>query len=101
MKSILLFCLALALLLIGCETTDHSQHGHQNLTSTQLENPVFSKVEVPAEVLKEVALRDQGKCVKCGTAKDLGYAHKVHPDDGGKNTKENLMTVCKSCYGGN
>lgn len=51
---------------------------------------------ISAEVKKGVYLRDKS-CVKCGSKYSLQFDHVIPYSMGGKNTKENLRILCRSC----
>ena len=57
---------------------------------------------IPAEVKHAVHLRDQGQCAfhfkgkRCEGRRFLQIHHKIPVSKGGKNTLENLMTLCSS-----
>ncbi|MEK7482719.1 MAG: hypothetical protein AABZ60_00150 [Planctomycetota bacterium] len=102
MNRILVLSLLLILsatFILGCNST--STKNNQTSNATALENPVFAGVSVSDEVKKEVWARDGGKCVACGGTTGNGFAHKTHPDKGGKSTADNLEVRCKNCYNAN
>lgn len=95
-----LFMILSATVILGCNST--TTKNDQTSNATALENPVFVQgATVSDDVKIEVWKRDGGKCVACGEKHDLGYAHKVHPSKGGKNTADNLEVRCKNCYDAN
>lgn len=49
---------------------------------------------IPDHVRHEVALRDKGRCVGCGTTENLHYDHIKPFSIGGKSTTENLRLLC-------
>jgi len=52
---------------------------------------------IPQDVKITVAIRDQGKCVQCGSAEDLHYDHKIPWSRGGANTAGNIQLLCGTC----
>jgi len=46
---------------------------------------------------KNIFIRDNHKCLYCGSSKDLTIDHVIPKSKGGKNTWENLATCCKTC----
>lgn len=44
-----------------------------------------------------VAVRDHGMCVRCGSAEDLHYDHKIPWSRGGANTVNNIQLLCGRC----
>lgn len=43
--------------------------------------------------------RDGNKCLECGSTDNLTIDHIKPKAKGGKNTQDNLQTLCKSCNG--
>ncbi|MEX2210019.1 MAG: DEAD/DEAH box helicase [Patescibacteria group bacterium] len=54
-----------------------------------------AKREIPAEVRAEVLERDENKCRECGSKQGLNLHHVLPEQFGGKETPDNLITVCK------
>jgi hypothetical protein len=52
---------------------------------------------IPQDVKIAVSVRDQGKCVQCGSTHDLHYDHKVPWSRGGTNTVNNIQLLCGPC----
>jgi TPR repeat protein len=52
---------------------------------------------IPADVRREVWRRDEGKCVKCGSRKNLEYDHIIPVSRGGSNTARNIELLCETC----
>ena len=50
---------------------------------------------IPADVRREVWRRDEGKCVKCGSRKNLEYDHIIPVSKGGSNTARNIELLCE------
>ncbi|MBI2605109.1 MAG: HNH endonuclease [Deltaproteobacteria bacterium] len=61
---------------------------------------------IPAEVLHQVSLRDQRRCVfrkgngeRCSQSRWIEVHHKIPVGKGGENTLENLTTLCSAHHG--
>jgi hypothetical protein len=52
---------------------------------------------IPSDVQKEVWKRDGGRCVKCGSDKNLHFDHIIPFSKGGSNTAENIQILCSKC----
>jgi hypothetical protein len=52
---------------------------------------------IPDSVRLFVWQRDQGKCVKCGSAEKLEFDHIIPVIKGGSNTERNLQLLCERC----
>ncbi len=52
---------------------------------------------IPQNVKIAVSVRDQGKCVQCGSTDDLHFDHKVAWSRGGTNTVNNIQLLCGTC----
>jgi hypothetical protein len=52
---------------------------------------------IPQDVKIAVSVRDQGRCVQCGSAQDLHYDHKIPWSKGGANTANNIQLLCGPC----
>lgn len=53
---------------------------------------------IPSEVKKEVWKRDEGKCVLCGSKKNLHFDHDLPFSRGGTSlTAKNIKLLCMSC----
>jgi 5-methylcytosine-specific restriction endonuclease McrA len=56
-----------------------------------------SRESIPRNVKKEVWNRDDRKCVKCGSQKNLEFDHIIPVSKGGSNTARNVQILCKKC----
>ena len=54
-------------------------------------------VKIPTRVRKNVRRRDEGKCVDCGSKKNLEYVHIIPLTSGGSNSVGNIQLLCKEC----
>jgi hypothetical protein len=52
---------------------------------------------IPQDVKIQVSVRDQGRCVQCGSDEDLHYDHKIPWSKGGTNTDNNIQLLCGTC----
>lgn len=52
---------------------------------------------IPSEIKREVWRRDQGKCSKCGSRKNLEYDHIIPVSKGGSCTIRNIELLCQEC----
>lgn len=52
---------------------------------------------IPAEVQLAVRERDGGRCVKCGSTRDLEFDHIIPWSQGGANTVGNIQLLCVAC----
>jgi uncharacterized membrane protein len=58
--------------------------------------PVRSR-HIPTHVKNEVWERDGGKCVLCGSRRDLEWDHDIPFSRSGSNTSNNIRILCKEC----
>jgi len=56
-----------------------------------------SRDAIPSAVRREVWRRDEGKCGKCGSRKNLEYDHIIPVAEGGSNTARNIELLCEAC----
>jgi 5-methylcytosine-specific restriction endonuclease McrA len=54
--------------------------------------------QIKAKLRNEVLNRDGKSCVSCDRKSDLQVHHIVPRNQGGKNTKDNLATLCTDCH---
>jgi hypothetical protein len=59
-------------------------------------NPVYRE-QIPEEVRMYVWRRDNGRCVKCNSDKDLEFDHIIPISEGGSNTERNIQLLCSKC----
>jgi 5-methylcytosine-specific restriction endonuclease McrA len=52
---------------------------------------------IPTAVKRAVWTRDKGKCVVCGSRKNLEYDHIIPVSRGGSNTERNIQLLCSLC----
>jgi len=56
-----------------------------------------SREPIPEDVRFAVWRRDEGKCVKCGSNKNLEFDHIIPVSKGGSNTERNIQILCEKC----
>lgn len=56
-----------------------------------------ARESIPTAMKREVWQRDQGKCVECGSNKNLEFDHIIPVSKGGANTVRNLQLLCEVC----
>ncbi len=52
---------------------------------------------IPKTIKKIVWLRDNGKCVECGSRENLEFDHIIPFSKGGANTVKNVQILCSKC----
>jgi len=52
---------------------------------------------IPEDVRIYIWRRDSGKCVTCGTNRNLEFDHIIPISKGGGNTERNLQILCSDC----
>lgn len=57
----------------------------------------YRRISVPESVRHEVWRRDMGKCVRCGSVRDLEFDHIIPFSEGGSSTARNIQLLCESC----
>ena len=66
-------------------------------SNEQLEAAKQARQGIPSGVRREVWRRDEGKCKKCGSRKNLEYDHIIPVAEGGSNTARNIELLCQDC----
>lgn len=57
------------------------------------------KNPMPEGLRDEVLAADGKKCRRCGSRDSLHVHHVLYLSQGGKNLRENLLTLCNGCHG--
>ena len=89
---------------------EHYFKQEKNFQRLQEEIKLFEKLEsmkksefqqsrepIPKEVRFAIWRRDSGKCVKCGSNKNLEFDHIIPAAKGGSNTERNIQLLCEKC----
>lgn len=56
-----------------------------------------SREPIPEDVRFTVWRRDEGKCVKCGSNKNIEFDHIIPVSKGGSSTERNIQILCEKC----
>ena len=56
-----------------------------------------AREQIPEDVRFLVWRRDGGKCVKCGSNKNLEFDHMIPVSKGGSSTERNIQLLCEQC----
>lgn len=62
-----------------------------------LESAPPRRTVIPIDVRNAVWRRDQGRCVVCGSQRDLEFDHLIPVALGGGNSERNLQLLCGAC----
>ncbi len=57
----------------------------------------IKRERLPEGIRNEIWRRDGGRCVQCGSQKDLEFDHIIPVSEGGANTARNLQLLCEAC----
>lgn len=97
---------------IYLELTSKNGHGKYKIDNVRIAEAIFralvklSKIirptssvsrHIPQLVKQTVWLRDEGRCVNCGSVSELQFDHIIPHSKGGANTVENIQILCRSC----
>ena len=52
---------------------------------------------IPSDVRKIIYKRDNGRCVRCGSDKEIEYDHIIPVSKGGSSTTNNIEILCQDC----
>lgn len=66
-------------------------------SSDEAQDPRGTRDAIASEIRREIWRRDQGRCVKCGSRKNLEYDHIIPVSKGGSNTVRNIELLCEAC----
>ena len=70
---------------------------YRKLVSIRYEVKPSSRRYIPKAVRQAVLIRDNYRCVKCGSQKDLQFDHIVAVANGGSNEVGNVQLLCSVC----
>jgi 5-methylcytosine-specific restriction endonuclease McrA len=76
---------------------DKADRTYRKLVHLKTEARPASRKHLSASKRKRILLRDKGRCVKCGSKKNLEIDHVVPLARGGSNRLENLQLLCQEC----
>ena len=57
----------------------------------------YHRHSIPSDLRKIIWNRDGGKCVRCGSDRELEYDHIIPVTKGGSTTEKNLELLCSTC----
>jgi len=57
----------------------------------------YERLPIPETVRNEVWRRDQGKCARCKSVRNLEFDHIIPVSKGGSNTARNIELLCETC----
>ena len=69
----------------------------QKAISIIYETKPSSNRYIPKSVRRAVLIRDNYRCVKCSSQKNLQFDHNVAVANGGSNEEDNVQLLCKRC----
>jgi hypothetical protein len=67
------------------------------LTAQAEADPPSNRPPIPEEVRIAVWRRDGGRCVRCGSQRNLEFDHVIPVALGGSHTARNLQLLCETC----
>ena len=67
------------------------------ISNYNINNYSKDRHHIPSSVKDKVWNRDGGKCVKCGSQKNLEFDHIIPISKGGSNTARNIQLLCEKC----
>ena len=76
---------------------DRVDKTYRKFTHLKTELRPASREHLSASKRKRILLRGNGRCMKCGSKKNLEIDHVVPLARGGSNRLENLQLLCQSC----
>ena len=75
---------------------DWADRTHRKLVHLRTEVRPADRTYIPAHTKKLVFIRDNHRCVKCGSTKNFELHHIIPHARGGSNRLENLQLLCRS-----
>ena len=76
---------------------DRADRTYRKFTHLKTEVRPASREHLSASKRKRILLRGKGRCMKCGSKKNLEIDHVVPLARGGSNRLENLQLLCRDC----
>ena len=76
---------------------DRVDRTYRKFTHLRTELRPASREHLSASKRKRILLRGKGRCMKCGSKKNLEIDHVVPLARGGSNRLENLQLLCRDC----
>ena len=76
---------------------DKADRTYRKLVHLKTEARPADRTYIPAHTRKLVFIRDKGRCVKCGSKKNLEIHHIIPHAKGGSSRLENLQLLCQRC----
>ena len=76
---------------------DWADRTYRKLVHLKTEARPANRTYIPAYTKKLVFIRDNHRCVKCGSTKDFELHHIIPPAMGGSSSLENLQLLCRDC----
>ena len=79
------------------KSVDRADRTYRKFTHLRTELRPASREHLSASKRKRILLRGKGRCMKCGSKKNLEIDHVVPLARGGSNRLENLQLLCQRC----
>ena len=76
---------------------DRADRTYRKFTHLRTELRPASREHLSASKRRRILLRGKGRCMKCGSKKNLEIDHVVPLARGGSNRLENLQLLCRDC----
>ena len=76
---------------------DWADRTHRKLVHLRTEVRPANRTYIPAYTKKLVFIRDNHRCVKCGSTKNFELHHIIPHAMGGSSRLENLQLLCQRC----
>ena len=76
---------------------DWADRTHRKVVHLWTEARPANRTYISAHKRKLVFIRDKGRCVKCGSKKDLEFHHIIPDEMISSNGPKNLQLLCRSC----
>ena len=76
---------------------DRADRTYRKLVHLKTEARPANRAYIPAHTKKLVFIRDNHRCVKCGSTKDFELHHIIPHAMGGSSRLENLQLLCQRC----